>query len=159
MPVHVTLFNHTIKYPKPTPALAKFIKRLEAMVADTKVPEDQFRAVLFGRDNPLLDHTLYPERGPITAATLKDPVYPVLMDLLAQKQAQEDRVNLEKLEAEYSMPVTEAAGLLGVHVNTLKKRIKTRQLRSWVKKARRGGQPEYYIKPEAVDGLRKEGFR
>jgi len=149
MPTHLTLSGQEIEYPTPSPPLAKFLKRLEAMAEDSSVTENELIGVAYGSENPLLDHSLFPERGAVTKEVLAHPAYQVMTDLLARKRVQQDKVDITKLAAEFTIPLPQAAKEIGVTPSALQQAIWTRRLRAWVKTGPKG-KPDYYLKPESL---------
>jgi len=144
---HTTLTGHRVELEDPKPDVVAFLERLEGMVADPKATEDDLIAVAYGRDNPILDHSIFPARGAVTAAVLADPAYRVMTDLLFRKRVAQDRVDVETLAAEYTLTVGEAAARLGVHENAVRQAIAAQRLPSWMK----GGR--HYLHPRSVDAF------
>lgn len=88
-----TLAGETIRYPKPTPKLQKFLARIVKAVDDDSVGPGALDALIFGKDNPLLDHTVNKGTelegvGAITKETFANPVYHVMQDLAHRKRVQ-----------------------------------------------------------------------
>jgi Helix-turn-helix domain len=152
--VHETLSGQRIEYDDPSPAVAKLLKSARAIVDDPKRSSDELVALVYGRGNPILDQTMFPERGAVTKAVLENPVYHVLTDLLARKEAQEKGTNLDRLKARYTLTVADAAGELGISPDAVRRAIRERRLPAWVKD---GG--AYYVNPEHLQLLGEVGQR
>jgi hypothetical protein len=135
--IHEALSGHRIEYPDPDPKLDKFLKRAQALVEDKRATENDLVALLYGRENPILDPTLFPERGAVTADVLKNPVYHVLSDLLARKRANLEGQTAEQLGKRYTLTVAQAAGELGVTEDAINRGIRERRVPSWVKSGQR----------------------
>lgn len=144
---HTTLTGHRIDLEDPRPDVVAFLERLEAMVADPSATEDDLIAVAYGRDNPVLDQSVFPGRGAVTPAVLADPAYRIVTDLLFRKRVAQDKVDVEKMAAEYTLSVAEAAARLGVHENAVRQAIAAQRLPSWLK----GGR--HFLHPRSVDAF------
>lgn len=145
--IHVSLAGHDIKYDDPDPKTERFIKRVQALADDPKSKTDDVVALIYGDENPILDRTLFPERGAVTKEVLENPVYHVLCDLLARKQAAVSGATPEKLSKRYTLTVAEAAEQAHVSADAIRKAIKARRLPSW----KRDG--EYFIDPKTLLAL------
>jgi len=77
-----------------SPNVATFFERMVALRDDADVTEDKLLDPLFSKANPILDVTTFRhnDRGAVTGAVVKHPLYPVLADMVARKQNQQDRV-------------------------------------------------------------------
>jgi hypothetical protein len=143
---YTTASGHRIEY-EPTPRVAAFLRRLEAMVDDPKVSSQEMTGLAYSSENPILDHTMFPGRGAVTRAVLDDPAYDVLADLVFRKQLAEDGTPLEKIAAKYSMTVAEAAADLGMSAGAVRQAIAAKRIGSWLK----GGQ--HFLNPKALASL------
>lgn len=141
---HETLSGHSVEYPDPDPKLEKFLKRVRALVDDRKSTEDDVVTLIYGRENPILDQTLFPERGAVTREVLDNPVYSVLTDLLARKQAAEKGLDTKQLGKRYTLTVAEAAAAAEVTPDAIRKAIGAKRLPSWKREG------EYYIDPKTL---------
>jgi excisionase family DNA binding protein len=148
MPTHMTLSGHEIEHDPPPRAVAAFLAKLRAMVADDAVHEQAMIGFAYGPDNPLLDHSLFAGRGAVTKETLADPLYHVTADLLARKHAAVRGIDVEAIAAQHTLSVAEAAERLGVHASAVRQAIASRRLPSWVKDGK------YYLRPAAVDAFK-----
>ncbi len=146
--IHTTLSGHSVEYPDPDAKLEKFLKRVAALVDDRKATEDDIITLVYGRDNPILDHTLFPERGAVTREVLDNPVYSVLTDLIARKHAAVAGLGAEQLGKRFTLTVAEAAAQAEVTKDAIRKAIAAKRLPSWV----RDGQ--YFIDPKSLVALR-----
>lgn len=124
--------GQVIEY-SPTTKVAAFLARIEEMVADPKVKEQQIVGLAYSSENPFLDHTMFPGRGAVTKEVLGDPAYHVMADLLFRKRLAESGVATEKLAAKYTMGIPEAARELGINENAVRKAIASGRLPSWTK--------------------------
>lgn len=147
--IYETLSGHRIEYPDPDPKLAKFLQRASALVDDKKATEDDLVALVYGSDNPILDHTLVPGRGSVTREVFENPVYHVLTDLIWRKSVLEKGVDLAKVAKRYSLTVKEAAEQLAVTPDAVRKAISARRVASWVKNG------EYFLDPKGLTPLQK----
>lgn len=146
--IHETISGHRIEYADPPSKLAKLLERLVAMLDDDKVSEDEMIALTYGRDNPLLDQTVFPERGAVTKEVLEDPTYQVLTDLLTRKSFKVRGVDPAKVAERYTLTVADAATRLGVHETAIRQAIKARRVPSWVKDGR------YFLEAKSLDKIR-----
>lgn len=147
MRIHETISGQEIKYPEPEPKLERFLKRVQALVDDRKATEDDLVALVYGQENPILDQTIFPERGAVTREVLDNPVYQVLTDQLARKRMAQTGTDPAKLAAKFTLTVNEAAERKGVSPDAIRKAIRDRRLPSW----RKAG--EYYLEPRSLDAI------
>jgi hypothetical protein len=119
--------------------------RAHELAEDTQASEDELIAWVYGSENPILDRTIFPERGAVTRAVLESPVYQVLQDLLFRKSAAVRGQRLDRLAAKFTLTVNEAAERKGVTPQAIRHAIATKRLPAWV----RGG--EYHIDPRTLD--------
>lgn len=131
-----TLAGEDISYPKPTGELAAFFARVRDATNDPNVTENDMIELVYGRENPLLDQTIFKDRGAVTKATFANPLYNVMLDLMGQKRVQEGTLDLEAAGALYTMTVAEAATAKGVHESAIRQAIAGHRLTSWKKKGR-----------------------
>jgi excisionase family DNA binding protein len=135
MPTHITVSGHEITY-EPNEEVAAFIDRVVALAAKKTTKEADLVALVYSRENPILDKTLFPERGAVTKAVLDHPVYGVLMDLLARKRLEQDKVDVASLGEEYTLSPSDAAKVLGVNESAIRQAIDARRLPSWKRDGR-----------------------
>jgi hypothetical protein len=152
--VHETISGQRIEYDDPEPAVARLLKAARAIVDDPKRTTDELVALVYGRSNPILDQTLFPERGAVTKAVLENSVYHVLTDLLARKEAQAKGTNFDRVKAKYTLSVSEAAEQLGVTEDAVRRAIRGRRLPAWVKE-----KGAYYVNPDHLPLLGEVGLR
>lgn len=143
--IHISLSGHEIKYDDPEPKVEKFLKRVTALVEDPKGKTDDVVALVFGLENPILEHGTFPDRGSVTKDVLENPVYHVLSDLIARQYLKTSRQPIESLAKPYTLTVAEAAERKGVTPDAIRKAIKARRLPSWVKDG------ELYLNPRSLD--------
>jgi len=144
---HQSLTGHRIEYPDLEAPVEKFVCRVQAQLEDDTATEDDMIALIYGSENPILDHTLFPERGAVTREVLDNPVYHVLTDLLARKRFKERSYDTEKLAARYTLTVRDAAQQLGIAEGAVRQAIAARRIPSWIKGNR------HYIDPKALETL------
>lgn len=145
--IHVSLAGHEIKYDDPDPKLGRFLQKAFDLASDPKVKPDTLIALIYGSENPILDHTIFPERGMVTREVLENPVYHVLSDLLARKQAEAAGVTPDKLSKHYTLTVPQAAEQMGVSEDTINRGIRARRIPSWVKDGQR------YLDPRTLPAV------
>lgn len=145
--IHVSLSGHRIEYPDPDAKTARFLQRLQALVDDPKTKTPDVVALIFGSENPIMDHTLFPERGAVTKEVLANPVYHVMTDLLARQQVKASRRPVEDYAKPYTLTVAQAAERKGVSPDAIRKAIKAHRLPSWVREG------EYFLNPQSLDLL------
>lgn len=141
--IHTTLSGHHIEY-DPSPEVAAFLSRLEDMIADPKISEQEMIGVAYSRENPIMDPTLHPTRAVVTKEVFANPAYQVIGDLLFRKRVAQERVDVAKLAAKYTMTIAEAAEDVGVHQSSIRQAIEARRLASWVKNGK------HYLEPRSL---------
>jgi excisionase family DNA binding protein len=142
-----TLSGHKIEYPDPDAKLERLLKRARELLDDRKATEDDLVVLIYGDENPLLDRTLFPERGMVTKEVLENPAYHVLCDLLARKRAAIKGQTAEQLGRPFTLTVPQAAELLKVSEDTINRGIRARRIPSWVKDGQR------YLDPRVLPAL------
>lgn len=148
MATHETLSGHTIEY-EPTPELAAFLARLQALLDDPSKREADMIALAYSRENPLLEPWPFDaSRGMVTAAVLAEPAYHVIGDMLFRKRVQDTGTDVAKIAARYTLTIGETAERLGIHESAVRQGIAARRLSSWVKDGR------HYLDPVAVDSYK-----
>jgi hypothetical protein len=147
--IHETLSGHEIRYDDPTPEVEAFLRRAVELAADPKVPERDLVEAVYSRENPILDHTLFPGRGAVTPDVFANPLYHVLLDLLFRKEVQQRKVDVEAIAARYTLTVDEAAARVGVHPTSITKAISERRVGSWYRDGR------YWLDPNGLASLQR----
>ncbi|HWA29144.1 MAG TPA: hypothetical protein VG734_26070 [Lacunisphaera sp.] len=142
--IYETLTGHRIEYDA-DPKIDKFIKRLVTLVEDRGASEGDVIALLYGRENPILDQSVFSNRGAVTRAVLENPVYRVMTDLLERKRLTPKQI--EKTAARYTLTVKDAAERAGTHESAIRQAIAAGRLPSW----KRAG--VHYLDPVTVDAL------
>lgn len=130
--IHTTLSEHRIEY-EPSPEVAAFLTRLEDMISDPKVSEQEVIGFAYSRENPMLDSTMHPARGMVTKEVFDDPAYAVMGDLLFRKRVEQEKVDVAEIAAKYTLTVAEAAKELEMHPSAVRQAIDARRLASWMK--------------------------
>lgn len=143
MPIHLTLSNKEIEY-ELTPELAAFVDRVRTLAAAKRTTDADLVGLIYSKENPILDHSLFPERGAVTREVLDNPVYHVLCDLLARKRLELEGVDVEVLASRYTVTVSEAAEMLGIHPSAVRQAIDARRLASWKKDGKHFLNPDHF---------------
>lgn len=146
-----TVSGKALEYETPRPEVAAFLARVRAAAEDPRVTEGDLISLIYGRDNPILDQTIFPARGAVTPETFRDPVYHVMTDLLDLKRIQAGTLDPQKAAAEYTMPVSEAAKRLGVTQSAIRTAISTHRLDA----RKQGGR--HLLRPASVEAYRVTG--
>jgi excisionase family DNA binding protein len=141
---HDFLFGEPLAYPDPPPAVAAFLDRAKAAAADPTVSVNDFIALVYGLENPLLDQTILPGRAMVTRTAFEDPVYLILMDLLDRKRVQLGQLDLEAVRAAHSLTAAQAAEQLGISAAAVRAAIASRRLAAVLLDG------QYRLRPEAV---------
>lgn len=146
MPQHATLSGHVVTYEAPTGSMATYFDRYAAMLDDERATERDMAGVLYNPDNPLLDRTqsVLHKQGVVTAKTLKNPLYHVMVDLLVRKHVREHDIDVQAMADAHTLTVPEAAERLQVHESAVRQAIASRRLASWMKHG------QHYLTPSAV---------
>ena len=154
---HTTIAGETLEYPRPGPELAAFLARVRAAAEDPRVSEQALVELLYGSENPILDHTIFRGRGAVTRETFANPVYHVMLDLLDAKRVQVGTLEPERAAQRYTMTVTEAAAELGVSTSAVRQAIAAKTLAAWKKSS------GYLLDPHSVatyrDHVKRRGPR
>ena len=145
---YTTITGEVIEYPPQSAETTAFLSRAITAANDPTVSEAQLVELIYGLDNPILDQSIFPGRGAVTAAVFADPVYRVLTDLIAQKQVLEGRLDVAKSTAGRTMTVLEAAERIGITPDAVRKAIKAGRL-SAVKRGQ-----AHWIDPRDADNYR-----
>jgi excisionase family DNA binding protein len=123
-----TLAGVTLRYAAPPEDVAEFVTRLRADVDNDAVTLRDFIDLLYGRENPVLDQTIFPSRGAVVAETLSNPYWHVMTDLLERKRLALGDLDLDAVAAKYCVPVSAAAKRLGVTPAAVRLAIQDRRL-------------------------------
>lgn len=146
--IYTTLSGNEVIYDEPSPEVAAFIKRAQALLENKKSTENDLITLVYGPENPILSrHPLFPNRGYVTREALENPIYLVLADMVVQKHAQRERVDISKLSDRYSLTIPEAFRRIKVTDTTIRKAIASGRLSTF----RRNG--KYFLDPAEVDAL------
>jgi hypothetical protein len=142
---HHTLTGHVVTYDPPAPEVERFLQRVQALVDDPKATEDDVVSLIYGQENPILDRSLFPTRGAVTAAVLANPVYHVLTDLLNRKHLLVTKTPAERVAARFKLSVQEAAELKHVSEDAIRKAAAQNRIPSW----KRDG--SYFFEPKSLE--------
>ena len=131
MTIHECINGRSIEY-EPTPAEAKFIRRIESTVEDAKVSEAEVRSLIYGPENPLLTQQ---QQGYtfVTAEAFENPVFRVLLDVLDRKRLAAGSLDLEAAAARFTMTVAQAAEQLGLGESAIRMAVRGGRLPAWMK--------------------------
>ena len=120
---HETLLGEVIEYPVQPANVAAFIARATSAAYDPLVSEADLTALLYGPENPVLEHGRFEGRGAVTPAELRNPVYAVFLDLLDVKRAATGKASKPALEAAFRDTVSETAERLGISSSAIRQAI------------------------------------
>lgn len=120
---HETLLGEQIEYPQPPPEVAAFLARAKLAAYDPLVSEDALISVIYGPENPVLEHGIFSGRGAVTPAVLKNPVYPIFLDLLDVKRAALGKTSKAALEAAFTETVSETAERLSLTTSAVRQAV------------------------------------
>ena len=152
METYKTIAGEVIEYEKPTPAVGAFLARVVAASNDPHVTEGALTELIYGKENPLLDQTIFPGRGAVTRAVLGNPVYHVMLDLLDAKRVQAGTLSPSESFA-HATTVSEAARALEVSPGAVRQAIEKGHLVA----VKRGAQ--YFVDSRSVASYRERHTR
>lgn len=144
MPTHETINGRKIEYEQ-TAAESRFLRRVEATIDDEHVSELELRALIYGPDNPLLDH--HAGYTFVVSDVFDSALFRVLLDYLDQKRVRIGSLDPTKVAARYTLTTAEAADRAGVGGSTLRTAVADGRLPAWIKEGL------LYFTPESVDGF------
>jgi len=152
---YTTVNNRTLDLDDLSLTEADFWRRLEAVVADDGVTPDQMRALVYGPDNPALDHEVMPGQPLVTRATLENPLFRICIDCLSRKEIRAGRIDLAQAHAAYTVDVPTAAEQLGVSPQAVRAGIDSFKYDALFAKG------QWWLRPETVASLKlsREGGR
>lgn len=145
MKSHKLLSGETVELPELDPAVESFLRRVHDALHDPTVSEDDMIELVYGRENPLLDQTIFADRGAVTKAVFANPAYHVMTDMIGQKRVQEGKLNIPRAYAQYTLTVAEAAERADVHESSIRQAIAAKRLPA-IKQGSR-----WLLRPEDVD--------
>lgn len=125
---YTTTSGEVIEYPKPNADVAAFLARVIAATNDPRVTEAELTELVYGRENPILDHGIFPGRGAVTPQVFANPLYRVFTDLITQKSILEGTFVPARDRASYTLTVAEAAERIGVTPDAVRKAIRAKRL-------------------------------
>jgi hypothetical protein len=131
--LYTAINGQQIEAPEPTGALVEFVERVFALANDKKKTANDMIALVYSRENPILDQTIFPTRGAVTKEVLDNPWYHIFADLIFRKECAEDGTTAEELAEQYTLTVPEAAEQLKIHPASVQKAIAAKRLPVWVK--------------------------
>lgn len=125
---HTTLDGHELVYDEPSAEVGAFLDRVVAYANDPRTTDDEMIELIYGPENPLLDHTIFKGRGAVTRAVLDNPIYHVMVDWLTRKQKALGKVDVDAAIAEATMTVPEVAAELGMSTSAVRQAIRAHKL-------------------------------
>lgn len=120
--------GHVVKYEEPAPKVRAYLNRILKAAEDEAVSYDDLIVMIFGKDNPLLDQTIFSGVGAVTPEIFADPVYAVMRDQLERKAIQLGLVDPERDFANYTISVADAAKKLGIYESAVVTAIRQHRL-------------------------------
>lgn len=112
---YTTLAGRVITLPVGVGAAGSdLIERLSRGVTDPAVTTNDMIALVYGPDNPVLDHATFPGRAAVTPAVLTNPLYKVMADLIDRKRVAMGELDIAAAHARHTVSVPEAATQLGI---------------------------------------------
>lgn len=146
---YTAINGEVIEYPTPDVETGAFLTRVVAAANDPNVSEHALHELVYGRENPILDQTIFAGRGAVTREVVTSPLYSIMLDLIAQKQVLSGRLNLARAADAYTLSVADAAKRIGVTEDAVRKAIKGKRLATW----KRGA--SYWLAPRDCDNYRE----
>lgn len=143
-----TIVGETLEYETPTPEIAAFLSRVMLAAHDPNVTEPALTELVFGKENPVLDQTIFPGRGAVTKAVMASPLYHVMMDLVGAKRLQVGTLAPNAYDA-FKLTVNEVAKELDVTPGAVRQAIAAGTLTA----IKRGA--TYLIDPRSVATYRE----
>jgi len=144
---YTLLSGETVEFTAPTGEMGAFLRRVLAAAKDPAVSEHELNEVVFGPDNPLLDHTVVPGKTVATSEVYRDPLFHVMLDCIARKRMPPD-TGMNAARTRYTMTVPESAKQLGISESAVRQAIYANRLRA----RKEGG--TYYLDPSSVGSYR-----
>ena len=145
---YTTVNNRVLDLDELDPAEVDFWQRLERVVADDGVSTDQMRALVYGPENPALDHEVMPGQPLVTKVTLDNPLFWVCVDCLSRKDIRAGRIDLAQAHAAYTVDVPSAAEQLGVSPQAVRAGIDSFKYDALFARG------QWWMRPETVASLR-----
>jgi hypothetical protein len=141
---YVELSGRRIEVPGVDRGTRVFLARASELAHDDTVSPEHVRAVVFGPENPILArHPTLPGAYP-DAATVRNPLYWVCVDLVLRAEARAAKVSVERAAAPFTTSVSEAARKLGRYPHAVLNAIKNRTLHAWLHAGR------FYLLPAEI---------
>lgn len=126
MKTYKTLNGHEIVYDSLNKTESAFLARAQEAADNPGVTTDQMIALVYGRENPILDSTH--GHPMVTPHVLDHPLYRILSDLIGVKRVQLGQLDLAKAHAKFTLDVPAAAAQLGVTPQSVRAAIDTSRL-------------------------------
>jgi hypothetical protein len=147
---HACINGRVLVFEEPSKEVAAFLDRVRVAASSSKVRENDLIALVYGRENPLLDQTMAPGYSMVTREVFENPIYRVLLDLLDRKRIKLGLLDPVKAAARYTLSVQEAADRVGVQRNAINVAVETGKLPVWVKDGR------LYLDPDTLHAYQPE---
>jgi excisionase family DNA binding protein len=150
---YTTILGEVIEYSRPRSEVAAFLERVKRAAHDPRIDASELTELVYGRENPLLDQTIFPGRGAVTRSVMRDPVYHVMLDLIEAKRVQTGALDANAVLASFTMTVAEAAARIGISPSAVRQAIAAKRLAA----VKRGN--AHFIDPRGVDAYRDHVVR
>ena len=145
---YTTVNNRVVNCAAMDDVEVEFLRRLEGAIGDDSMSPDEMRALVYGAENPILDHEAMPGQPLVTRATLDNPVFRICVDCLSRKDIRAGRIDLAQAHAAYTVDVPTAAEQLGVSPQAVRAGIDSFKYDALFAKG------QWWMRPETVASLR-----
>ncbi|MBO0700484.1 MAG: hypothetical protein J2P46_18950, partial [Zavarzinella sp.] len=136
--------GETIEYPDPSRPVADFLARVRIAANDPTVSLDTLIGLIYGPENPLLDHAMLPGRAMVTKEVFANPVYHVMQDQIGVKREQIGLYDPAAARAAHSLSVQDVAKELGITPAAVRQAIAARRLPAMYDNG------QWWVMPQAV---------
>jgi hypothetical protein len=111
MSVHVyqTLENQRLTFSFQDERESEFLSDLIRMAHEPHVSGFELSEQIYSKKNPILDHTIFPDRGTVTERVRQNPLYHIMIDLWSRKRVQEGTLDLNAYRARFTLSLEQAA--------------------------------------------------
>jgi len=136
--------GETIKYPDPPRPVADFLARVRVAANNPTVSLDALISLIYGPENPLLDHTMLPGRAMVTKEVFANPVFHVMQDQIGVKRVQLGLLNMTAERAAHTLSVQDVAKELGITPAAVRQAIAGHRLSAMYDNG------QWWVRPESV---------
>jgi hypothetical protein len=136
--------GETIEYPDPPRPVADFLARVRIAANDPTVSLDALISLIYGPENPLLDHTMLPGRAMVTKDAFANPVFHVMQDQIGIKREQLGLYDPVAARAAHTLSVPDVAKELGISPSAVRQAIAAHRLGAMYDNG------QYWIHPNSV---------